>query len=146
MADSYNVQASKFFIFGILGEELKKLSPEKYKALLHDNPEKALFWDSMEKLTGLQEELREASEEPEGEGPTVKRAEALQEREKKIQELKEALQKELKLTHHFRESAKTLQRLDYLSLGSSLVGQVGQPQGSMGDFVRKPGQEGENDN
>ena len=76
----------------------------------------------MKNYSKLRRKLSELMVEPEGVGPTLKRAEELKKREESIQKLRDAFQKESELSHDFSEIAQRLSSMDALTLGSTMVG------------------------
>ena len=119
MSDSDAVKKSKIFVYGQLGEQLKEEDDERVLACIQANPNTTLYNIARKRLKALRDRLREARGDP-----------------TQTSQLRDSIEAEVSRCHKFREIAKWMHKeMDDLSMGSTILGEVRQPEAEMEDFM-----------
>lgn len=114
------VQRSRIFIYGQIGEQLKKEDEQRVLACLEANPNRHLFQITNDRLRPLIERLKAKGKDTKGD---------------RLKALREALV-EVSKGEKFREIAKWMHtQMDDLSMGSTILGEVRPPEADMEDFT-----------
>ncbi len=118
-SNSDAVRKSKIFVWGQIGEMLKEMDPERVLAILQSNPNTSLYNLFRERLRPLLKKLHD------NEGNAA------------IQEpLLEELKAQVDGANNFREISKYMHdKLDDLSIGSSVLGETQNPEAEHDDVT-----------